>query len=79
MSDADLGPEEAHPADGSDPPAPEPGGALIGPGLGVVLGFIVLKLLPDGTAFILQLLAVVVVIAFVTYATLEITRRRSKR
>jgi hypothetical protein len=61
-------------------PTPEPsGGALIGPAFGVVLGFLVLKLLPSTTSFALRALVAIAVVAVVTFVTLEITRRRAKR
>ncbi|MGZ8619048.1 MAG: hypothetical protein ACXWYE_04020 [Actinomycetota bacterium] len=62
----------------SRPPEP-PGAALIGPAFGILLGFLVLRLLPSSTAFWLRVLIAVVVIAVVTYATLEITRWRARR
>jgi hypothetical protein len=81
MSGADTEPDGDH-ASGDPTPArsPEPpGGALIGPAFGVLLGFLVLKLLPTGTAVWLRLAAAVAVIAVVTYATIEITRWRGRR
>ncbi|MGZ5351022.1 MAG: hypothetical protein ACXWZU_12615 [Actinomycetota bacterium] len=61
----------------SRPPEP-PGAALIGPAFGI-FGFLVLRLLPSSTAFWLRVLIAVVVIAVVTYGTLEITRWRARR
>jgi hypothetical protein len=73
-------PDEPTPGDPGPSRPPEPSGAaLIGPAFGILLGFLVLKLLPSSTAFWLRVLIAVVVIAVVTYATLEITRWRAKR
>jgi len=72
-------PGEPTPEDPPSRPPEPPGAALIGPAFGILLGFLVLKLLPSSTAFWLRVLIAVVVIAVVTYATLEFTRWRSKR
>jgi hypothetical protein len=73
-------PDDPTPEDPDPSTPPEaPGAALIGPAFGILLGFLVLKLLPGGTAFWLRALIAVVVIAVVTYATLEFTRWRARR
>jgi hypothetical protein len=84
MSDHPPEPVEDDPEDrpGGDalPSRSDPsGGALIGPAFGILLGYLVIRLLPSGTALIVRLLVSLVVIAVVTYITLEITRRRAKR
>lgn len=78
---SDLTPDDEHPTEDPGPGATpqQSGGALIGPAFGILLGYLVMKLLPSSTSFVLRLLIAVAVIAVVTYATLEITRRRAKR
>jgi uncharacterized membrane protein YfcA len=78
MTDHDDRPGPLDP-DG-DGPSPAPSGnVVIGPILGVVIGYITFQLLPDDTSIWLAFGIVLVVIAVVTYAAIEISRRRSRR
>ena len=77
--DADPDPDRPGPL-GDDPGAGQPGGVtLIGPLLGVMIGYVVFQLLPDDIHILVALGIVLVAIALTTYVTLEITRRRARR
>lgn len=52
---------------------------MIGPVLGVIIGYIVFQLLPEDTSIFVGLGIALVVIAVTTYITLEISRRRARR
>jgi hypothetical protein len=68
------------PLDPDDEPSPQPGGAImIGPVLGVIIGYIVFQLLPEDMSIFVGLGIALVVIAVTTYITLEISRRRARR
>jgi uncharacterized membrane protein YgaE (UPF0421/DUF939 family) len=79
MSDPDE--ERPGPLDPDDEPSPtQPGGAiLIGPVLGVIIGYVVFQLLPEDTSIFVGLGIALVVITLTTYITLEISRRRARR
>jgi hypothetical protein len=70
--------ETADPDGGDDDasPAPVP---LIGPILGVMIGFVIFKLLPGSTSIWVGLLIALVAIAVTTFASIEISRRRRAR
>ncbi len=79
MSDPDE--ELPGPLDPDDEPSPtQPGGAiLIGPVLGVIIGYVVFQLLPEDTSIFVGLGIALVVITLTTYITIEISRRRARR
>ena len=52
---------------------------MIGPILGVAIGYVVFQLLPGDTPLLLGLAIALVVIAVTTYITIEISRRRARR
>jgi hypothetical protein len=65
--------------DGQGGPKASPGGSImVGPILGVVIGYVVFHLLPGDTPLLLGLAIALVVIALTTYVTIEITRRRRR-
>jgi hypothetical protein len=68
-----VGPEDDA---SSSPPS---GSVMIGPFLGVIIGFLVFRLLPEDTPILLGLAIALVAIAATTYASIEISRRRAKR
>jgi hypothetical protein len=67
------------PATEEPEPSRQPEAPLVGPAIGIVLGILVLKLLPSSTSFWIRALIALVVIAVVTYGTLEFTRWRARR
>ena len=79
MSDPDE--DLPGPLDPDDEPSPaQPGGAiLIGPVLGVIIGYVVFQLLPEDTSIFVGLGIALVVITLTTYITIEISRRRARR
>ena len=52
---------------------------MIGPILGVIIGYVTFQLLPDDVPLVLGLFIALVVIVIVIYATIEIGRRRARR
>ena len=52
---------------------------MIGPILGVIIGYITFQLLPEDTPILLGLAIAVFVIALVIYVTIEVGRRRTRR
>jgi hypothetical protein len=83
--DDDREPLEEHraPADGDAEEPPEASGPdpvpLVGPVLGVMIGFLIFRLLPGDTSIWLGLLIALVAIAVTTFASIEISRRRRAR
>ena len=51
---------------------------MIGPVLGVIIGYITFQLLPEDTPILLGLV-IAVVITLVIYITIEVGRRRTRR
>ena len=80
-ADPDLGSDPDRPGPLEDDPVPgQPGGVtLIGPLLGVMIGYVVFQLLPDDFHILVALGIALVAIALTTYVTLEVTRRRARR
>ena len=78
MTDDDQTPGPLDP-DEAPPPSSDPGPLMIGPILGVIIGYITFQLLPEDTPTLLALPIVLVVIALVIYATIEVGRRRARR
>jgi hypothetical protein len=84
MDDDHTPPEDDLPlADGEGSDAPEAPGPdpvpLVGPVLGVMIGFVIFRLLPGDTSIWLGLLIALVAIAVTTFASIEISRRRRAR
>jgi hypothetical protein len=75
----DERPETTGPDEEGPPSTPDSGPLMIGPILGVIIGYVTFRLLPDDTPILLGFLIVLIVIALVIYATIEIGRRRSRR
>lgn len=79
MTDDEQRPGPLDPDD--DPPTtgPDSGPLMIGPILGVIIGYITFQLLPEDTPILLGLAIAVFVIALVIYVTIEVGRRRTRR
>jgi hypothetical protein len=77
--------DDRDPAGAEDPddPSHEPSGPdpvpVIGPVLGVMIGFVIFRLLPGDTSIWIGLLIALVAIAVTTFASIEIGRRRRAR
>jgi hypothetical protein len=69
--------------DRSDQPSTEASGPdpvpVIGPVLGVMIGFVIFRLLPGDTSIWVGLVIALVAIAVTTYVSIEIGRRRRAR
>ncbi len=79
MSDEEPRPGPLEPDDDRSSPAPDTGPLMIGPILGVIIGYVTFQLLPDDVPLVLGLFIALVVIVIVIYATIEIGRRRARR
>jgi hypothetical protein len=77
--DDDDRPGPLDPDDDGAPPTQSGGGVMIGPILGVAIGYVVFQLLPGDTPLLLGLAIALVVIALTTYVSIEISRRRARR
>jgi hypothetical protein len=77
--DDDDRPGPLDPDDQGSRPAQPGGGVVIGPILGVAIGYVVFQLLPGDTPLLLGLAIALVVIALTTYVSIEISRRRARR
>ena len=76
MDDRDDRPDPLDPDEGR---GPSQTGVIVGPFLGVIIGYVVFRLMPAGTSLVVALAVALVVIALVTYVSLEIGRRRNRR
>jgi hypothetical protein len=77
--DDEQRPGPLDPDDDAPTPASDPGPLMIGPILGVIIGYITFQLLPEDTPMLLGLVIAVFVIALVIYITIEVGRRRTRR
>ena len=75
----DERPDTTDSNEGAPPSTPDSGPLMIGPILGVIIGYVTFRLLPDDTPILLGLLIALIVIVLVIYVTIEIGRRRSRR
>jgi hypothetical protein len=75
----DERPGPLDPEDEGGPPTQSGGGVVIGPILGVAIGYVVFQLLPGDTPLLVGLAIALVVIALTTYVSIEISRRRARR